>query len=347
MNPRNTTVHHRDLNHAVSGLLFQTYAGVAKHLSNNGININLPLETIDGDRVRIIAIDTDHRYGLVGEVIDHTTDPATCWLARWDMAGNYCGTTAAVEKHSIRQNVPMPAAAEPPRPTVATHIDEFVKHAEEIRTSPPRRSAIVDAAVAEKINSARTVSAGLAREILEPVHDHGLDDGEFDKAFEAALRGPVNAEPKPAAANTADDEAIIEHAKGTLLRKHNIEPPDWLLPSQLAFVKSISRYYESKSPLARAYGIVGLNAACGRFCWYSTSKEDFPPDREIMIAAEMLQSTNIPFYAIVSPTMRKFWALGADVGGQRANLEVAKARLKPFVDTINNVLGKYGLRFVA
>lgn len=309
MNPRNTTVYHRDLNHAVSGLLFQTYAGVAKHLINNGININLPLETIDGDRVRIIAIDTDHRYGLVGEVIDHTTDPATCWLARWDMAGNYCGTTAAVEKHSIRQNSPMPAAAEPPRPTVATHIDEFV---------------------------------GEVRAPVEPVHDHGLEEEErshdFAAAFEAALAGP-----KVSPVDATDNEAIIRHAKDVLGRKHNISPPKPLTPAQVAFANMIARRYNSKPPIVRAYAIVGLNAALGRFCWYSLDKAgDFPPDHEIEVAAEVLSETRVPFYAIVSPRVRTLLFLGADPDGQRFNVASARHQMVPHAAVIDVVLKRHG-----
>lgn len=142
--------YHTNIGHSVNMLMTQLYASVAEDMLAAGIDIHAPIKTIDGDHVRLIAYDGDHRYPLVGEVIDVAAGVG--WLARWSRGGRYFGTTEATNKHSMAPNV-TPAV----KPATATSTGRFSGEV-------PNRS-----------NASSLKPVDLDK---EPVHDMGVETEE-------------------------------------------------------------------------------------------------------------------------------------------------------------------------
>jgi hypothetical protein len=78
---------------------------VAAQATRNGFDLNRPLNTLEGDDVRVLGIDEGHLFPIVGEVQDYNS--GVSWLARWSEKGEYRGTFAASEKHSFERNTPL------------------------------------------------------------------------------------------------------------------------------------------------------------------------------------------------------------------------------------------------
>lgn len=69
----------------------------------NGFDLNLPITTVDGDEVILLAIQHGHPFPIIGEVHDYNAGIG--WLGRWNEAGMYRGTHRAAERHSLRTNI--------------------------------------------------------------------------------------------------------------------------------------------------------------------------------------------------------------------------------------------------
>lgn len=139
-------MYHNRIGHSVGGLTMQLHAAVADDLMKAGIDIHRPIKTIDGDAIRLIAYDGDHRYPLVGEVID--TEAKVGWLARWSREGRYFGSPEATKKHSM-----------------AAFTDAFL---DKCKGSTTDR---FDGAAKNTANTVKSVDFD-----KEPVHDMGLEE---------------------------------------------------------------------------------------------------------------------------------------------------------------------------
>lgn len=93
---------------------------VVKTLLFAGFDPARTIRTVDGDIVRLLAIDTGHMFPIVGEVVDLNSN--VTWLARWSAVGRYASSSReAVRKHSLEMNCDpgtiefdAPEAAAPP-----------------------------------------------------------------------------------------------------------------------------------------------------------------------------------------------------------------------------------------
>lgn len=85
---------------------------IAETLLFAGIDASQPVYTKTADRVRLLAIDHEHQFPIVGEVIDFSGE--TTWLARWSASGVYAGgSDFAIARHSLHQNVKRGTIREP------------------------------------------------------------------------------------------------------------------------------------------------------------------------------------------------------------------------------------------
>jgi hypothetical protein len=85
-----------------------------------GIDPDQPVYTADGDRVRLLCVDHDHQFPIVGEVIDFGAE--TSWLARWSASGLYAGgSQQSIARHSLSQNAPLGGIVEPACGCVVCH----------------------------------------------------------------------------------------------------------------------------------------------------------------------------------------------------------------------------------
>jgi hypothetical protein len=85
-----------------------------------GIDPDQPVYTADGDRVRLLCVDHDHQFPIVGEVIDFGAE--TSWLARWSASGLYAGgSQQSIARHSLSQNAPLGGIVEPACGCVVSH----------------------------------------------------------------------------------------------------------------------------------------------------------------------------------------------------------------------------------
>lgn len=139
-------MYHNRIGHAVGGLTMQLHSAVAEDLKKAGIDIHAALKTVDGDDIRLIAYDGDHRYPLVGEVID--TEAKVGWLARWSREGRYFGSPEATKKHSM-----------------AAFTDAFLNRCKGSTTGR------FDSAVKNTANTPKSADFD-----KEPVHDMGLEE---------------------------------------------------------------------------------------------------------------------------------------------------------------------------
>jgi len=87
----------------LSGHRFTHGGPFAASARRNGIDLNKPIKTIDGDTVKILAVDDGHPFPIVGEIYDFAQDLA--WLARFNTGGIYRGTPEAQARHSLARNV--------------------------------------------------------------------------------------------------------------------------------------------------------------------------------------------------------------------------------------------------
>lgn len=96
-----------------------------------GINFAEPIYTVDGDRVRLLAIDTGHSFPVVGEVIDFGAE--TTWLGRWSASGVYANPNPGAQKHALQPNGTPgrlyldPALPEPEVPFFSRSIVQMVR----------------------------------------------------------------------------------------------------------------------------------------------------------------------------------------------------------------------------
>lgn len=308
MNPRNSTMFHRDTSHAVDGMLMQTYGMVSSKLLNAGIDITREMRTVDGDLVRIIALDVDHKFSIVGEIIDEAA--RVCWLARWNLNGTYCGTIEAIEKHSIAKNSATvgKTGARLPKGSKYFVIDEDIP------------GGIVDEAVKRQVSAARERSDTLARGVLgEPVHDMGLEEkADESRTFAQAFEEATEPAAPTGAVHSILDEALLDRAQSTLSFDHNRAAPE-VLPGPFS-VRHLREYvaerYSGYDAVTRAFATCAINSRCGRFRWYSLSPVDTPPDSEIVEAARILNETDTPFHAITSPVLARLYQIGAIADGE-------------------------------
>ncbi len=302
-NPRNSTICHKDIGHAVTGLLVQTYGYIVDELRKNGIDTKLPLGTIDGDTVRIIAIDTDHKFGIVGEIIDTTTEPATCWLARWNLAGTYCGTKEAAIKHSIARNAPY---SEAPPPI------EGVKYSDPRPPEPVHDMGLEDEQFAKEFETAASL--------------------EHSRAMDAANRAADELGATPM--NPLNAMMVYDHAKRTLL-KNNGKPPKKLSKANAALIVAFHRAYNGLAPVTRALAICALNSALGRFALYSRHNV-IPPDEELVKAAEALADPGTTFYACADPETSFYWKM-ARVRGRNVDSALLPTDARVFMGEVDRL----------
>lgn len=85
-----------------------------------GIDPDQPVYTRDGDRVRLLCVDHDHQFPILGEVIDF--DAENSWLARWSASGVYAGgSQQSIARHSLATNAPLGGIVEPACGCVVCH----------------------------------------------------------------------------------------------------------------------------------------------------------------------------------------------------------------------------------
>lgn len=146
-----------------------------------GIDPDQPVYTRDGDRVRLLCVDHDHQFPIVGEVIDFGAE--TSWMARWSASGLYAGASLqSIARHSLAENAPLGGIVEPACGCVVSHevhvdvdfalpplrfvqpgpasmLDEFKKiepAAKPPRTPPPPEIAMADGPSGTEISPQHT-----------------------------------------------------------------------------------------------------------------------------------------------------------------------------------------------
>jgi hypothetical protein len=297
MNPRNSTMFHRDTGHAVTGLLMQTYGGVATKLLDAGIDLTREMRTVDGDLVRVIALDTDHKFGIVGEIIDEAA--RVCWLARWNLNGTYCGTLEAIEKHSIAKNSATVGKTGARLPAGVKYFEQVNPvHDMGLDEAAPAPSSSMLGSIAEELRKAgHTVIELTIPPRKKEVNQNG-----------AAL----DAAPARKEAGRPDTSEILRHAQRVLSDERNFPVPDRLsTDGKTAFIRGlIDAHYAHCDEVTRAYVTCAINSRVGRFRWYSMAPSDTPPDDEIVEAARILNETEKPFHAMISPVLAKLYEIG-------------------------------------
>lgn len=281
MNPKNSLSYHLDhSDHSVGGIMMQLYAATAADLLKAGIDINVPLKTIDGDAIRLIAYDGDHRYPIVGEVIDEGAGVA--WLARWSRAGRYFGTPEATKKHSMAVSVMVKdikldletgrfsgVASNPSgslRGCVIDEVSSFPPCFDKLRTmkdSPPQ---------------------------VEPVHDMGLEE-----------------KPRFVPIQTAAQEFdTLANLRVQLNYYKNASPPDVESgPATVKISKQIAGNHDGMTRRPHAYAKLLTYAAFGRFRWYALENQDIPLDCAEKIV-KVLDETDLPFVYLRSPDVARY-----------------------------------------
>lgn len=253
--------------HSVGGITMQLYASTAADLRKAGIDINVPLKTVDGDAIRLIAYDGDHRYPLVGEVIDEGANVA--WLARWSRAGRYFGTPEATKKHSMATNVVVSE----------TRPADFISYGE---SAPFTIKAMQRAAQAVKDHAA-PIKDGCYT--VEPVHDMGLEE----KVKFVPLQ------------TTAQEFDTLTNLRVRLNWYKNSPPPTYRTGSiDIARSKEVVSAHNGKYRRVRAYAKLLTYAAFGRFRWYANENQSIPLDCAEKIV-KVLDETDLPFVYLRSP----------------------------------------------
>lgn len=107
---------------------------VFETLLSAGINPSQPIYTVDGDRVRLLAIDCGHTFPLVGEVIDFGAE--TTWLGRWSASGVYASSKPGAQKHALKPNdKPGRLYLDPARSDITISMADYIAQSDDQRSS--------------------------------------------------------------------------------------------------------------------------------------------------------------------------------------------------------------------